>query len=139
MFTTRIYTYLSDDCRSIREQVFMKEQGFENEFDQIDQSCTHIVVYDENGAPIGTGRLFSENDGEFFIGRVPVLREYRGRKIGLLIISGLEKEAVNQNASSISLWAQCRASGFYEKSGYTATDQFHDDEGCPHVLMRKEL
>ena len=29
------------------------------------------------------------------------------------------------------------AAGFYEKLGYTKTEEYHMDEFCPHVTMRK--
>ena len=35
-----------DDCYKIREKVFMEEQGFEVEFDDIDNFCTFITLYD---------------------------------------------------------------------------------------------
>jgi predicted GNAT family N-acyltransferase len=50
---TKIFTTLPQEAKNIRIEVFMKEQGFENEFDDIDTISHHIVVFDE-GKPIGT-------------------------------------------------------------------------------------
>jgi predicted GNAT family N-acyltransferase len=36
------------------------------------------------------------------------------------------------------LFAQKRARGFYEKMGYVATGYEEDEEGCPHIMMKKE-
>ena len=55
------FTTLPQDAKNIRIEVFMKEQGFENEFDEIDNLCHHIVAFDE-GKPIGTCRFFKENN-----------------------------------------------------------------------------
>lgn len=44
---TKTYTTLPQEAKDIRIKVFMKEQGFENEFDDIDQISSHIVVFDE--------------------------------------------------------------------------------------------
>ena len=33
------------DYRYVRIEVFMKEQGFQNEFDEIDATAVHITVY----------------------------------------------------------------------------------------------
>lgn len=41
----------------IRIKVFMEEQGFKNEFDDIDNRAIHIVLYKE-GKPVGTCRVF---------------------------------------------------------------------------------
>lgn len=69
---TKMYTALPQEAKDIRIEVFMKEQGFENEFDDIDDMSHHIVVFDEE-KPIGTCRFFKEND-HYTIGRVAVLK-----------------------------------------------------------------
>ena len=38
----------SPDARAIRQSVFVEEQGFEYEFDDIDEIALHLVLYDEN-------------------------------------------------------------------------------------------
>ena len=87
---TKIFTSLPQDAKDIRIEVFMNEQGFENEFDEIDTISHHIVVFDE-GKPIGTCRFFKENN-HYTIGRVAVLKEYRNQHIGNLLIRTAEKE-----------------------------------------------
>lgn len=47
----------SPDARAIRQSVFVEEQGFEYEFDDIDETALHLVLYDENDNPCATGRL----------------------------------------------------------------------------------
>ena len=37
----------SPDARVIRQSVFVEEQGFEYEFDDIDETALHLVLYDE--------------------------------------------------------------------------------------------
>ena len=44
---TKIFTTLPQEAKDIRIKVFMKEQGFENEFDEIDNLCHHIVAFDD--------------------------------------------------------------------------------------------
>lgn len=72
------------DARLIRQQVFVEEQGFVNEFDDIDHEAYHAVIY-TGGYPIATGRLFDEN-GEAHIGRICVRKAYRGRDLGRMIV-----------------------------------------------------
>ena len=48
----------SPDAKAIRQSVFVEEQGFEYEFDDIDETALHLVLYDENDNPCATGRLF---------------------------------------------------------------------------------
>ena len=35
----------SPDARAIRQSVFVEEQGFEYEFDDIDETALHLVLY----------------------------------------------------------------------------------------------
>ena len=53
----KIFDYLPEDAYKIREDVFIKEQGFVNELDEIDNIATHIVLYIDN-EPVGTCRVF---------------------------------------------------------------------------------
>lgn len=63
----KIFTSLNRDIIKIRTAVFIKEQGFNNEFDKIDENCLHIVLYDDD-KPIATARYFSEGHN-YHIGR----------------------------------------------------------------------
>lgn len=134
---TKIFTTLPQDAKNIRIEVFMKEQGFENEFDEIDNLCHHIVAFDE-GKPIETCRFFKENN-HYTIGRVAVLKEYRNQHIGNLLLKSAEKEIKRINGDVIVVHAQVRVSSFYEKQGYIQFGQIDDDEGVPHVWMKKKI
>lgn len=135
--TCKFYNELHKDCVHIREVVFVQEQGFKYEFDDIDHICLHVVFY-INGQPIATGRIFCK-DGVWYIGRIAVMPECRGRDIGSEMVRTLEAEARRQGADSTTLAAQCRAAEFYEKLGYIQTNDFHDEEGIPHVMMTRKL
>lgn len=134
---TKIFTTLPQDAKNIRIEVFMKEQGFENEFDEIDNLCHHIVAFDE-GKPIGTCRFFKENN-HYTIGRVAVLKEYRNQHIENLLLKSAEKEIKRINGDVIVVHAQVRVSSFYEKQGYIQFGQIDDDEGVPHKWMKKKI
>lgn len=136
-FTYKLYDHLHSDCRYIREEVFVQEQGFVYEFDDIDEVATHMVMY-ADGKPAATGRLFCQ-DGVWYIGRIAVLPEHRGKAFGSRVMRFLEEEAARRGAKSVTLAAQCRAAGFYEKNGYAQTNDFHDEEGVPHVMMTKDI
>ncbi|MBO6140391.1 MAG: GNAT family N-acetyltransferase [Ruminococcus sp.] len=138
----RIYLYNKpvSDIKALRTEVFIKEQGFENEFDEIDNKATHVLIYDGK-VPVATGRLFSEDENgeEYIIGRVCVKKEYRDKKLGKRVIMALEEDARKMGGRRVSVSAQCRVQGFYEALGYSATDDLHDDEGVPHVTMIKTI
>lgn len=137
-YTIRISEKLENDCITVRKKVFVEEQGFRQEFDDIDQNAYHVLIYDGESA-IAAGRLYTEDGSLYHIGRIAVLPSYRGKHIGQMTVSALEQKAVQCGGSSISLSAQCRAANFYKKLGYIETDDVHMDEFCPHVTMIKYL
>lgn len=134
---TITYTKLPEDAKQIRIEIFMKEQGFENEFDDIDSVAKHIVCYDGT-KPIGTCRFFKEKD-HYTIGRVAVLKEYRKQHIGHFLLKTAQDEIKKLNGKEIVVHAQKQAANFYAKLGYTVFGELDYDEGCPHVWMKKRI
>ena len=65
------------DYRYVRIEVFMKEQGFQNEFDEIDATAVHITVY-VDGTLAGCARCFpKEEEAAWVFGRIAVLPQFR--------------------------------------------------------------
>lgn len=138
-FTAKIYKGKQnfDDAFYIRKTVFMDEQGFFDEFDDIDSVALHAVVYDGD-KPIGCGRVFLES-GNAHLGRIAVLLEYRKMGVGRILMQALEQAARdNLEFSRFELSAQKRAIGFYKSVGYEEIGEFYLDEGYPHITMIKE-
>ena len=139
----KIITYeklLPDSAKTIRKTVFETEQGFVDEFDQIDEIATHFVMYDEEENPIATCRIFrGEEMDSYLLGRLAVIKEYRHQNIGSLMMQETEKYVRNIGGNSIALHAQCQASGFYEKQGFKQFGNIDDEQGCPHMWMKKTL
>lgn len=133
------YSFLPDEARHIRQTVFVEEQGFNEEFDTIDNTALHAVAFDKEN-PVATGRIFpSEQDGTYLLGRLAVMKDYRKSGVGSEMLKFLENEAVKLGAGKIELHAQFRAKGFYEKNGYTAEGDIFLDESEPHITMTKAL
>lgn len=56
----RAYDRLPEEATRIRREVFMEEQGFEDEFDDVDGRARHIVAF-LDGRATATYRLFAGN------------------------------------------------------------------------------
>jgi predicted GNAT family N-acyltransferase len=111
-----------------------------DEFDEIDDRAAHLVAYDEHRSPVGTCRVFTgQEPGSYILGRLAVKKEYRGKGIGADLTKAAEVYVKKKAGKSISLHAQYRAKGFYEKSGYKAIGNVEEEQGCPHVWMMKEI
>lgn len=133
---TKVYAYLPEEAKMIRESVFVQEQGFKNEFDDIDRIAKHIMIF-ESLKPMATCRIYYSNQRRCYVlGRIAVLKEYREKKLGSALLKAAEEEIIG---NKIELLAQERAAAFYEKNGYKKLDEHELDEGCPHVWMRKEI
>jgi len=129
------YNKLNDDIIKIRTSVFANEQGFQDEFDEIDKTCFHIVLYDGE-KPVATCRYFTDGEA-FHIGRVAIIKEYRGKHLGNEIMQIAEKEIKSLNAKQIEVSAQVRVKEFYKKLGYKEVGEIYMDEFCEHIRMVK--
>lgn len=131
--------YLSLDAKKIREEVFVSEQGFQNEFDEIDNYAIHIVFY-EKDMPVAVCRYYKDKEkNTYIIGRIAVLKAHRGKQLGQFILEVLEKNILSEGGNKISLSAQVQAQSFYSKYGYVAKGEVYMDENCPHICMEKIL
>ena len=131
---TKIYNQLPDEAKEIRLEVFVKEQGFEEEFDDIDETAAHIVLFDGTH-PVGVCRIFTDP----WSGRIMIGRAFRGRGLGADIIKAAEKYAAESGINKIWIHSQEQAAGFYSTLGYKDIGIHDVEEGCPHILMKKVL
>ena len=74
-----VYEALPPEAAQIRETVFIKEQGFQNEFDGIDNHAKHLVLY-HNEAPIATCRFFTKGTSESYVIRSSRMRNKKARR-----------------------------------------------------------
>ena len=135
---TKRYTELNKDIINLRTKVFMEEQGFENEFDKQDEDCFFIVAYDNDKA-VGMCRFFSDDHKHYHLGRVCVLKEYRNKGVGRLVVEEAQKQIKEMHGEEIVLSAQSRVKDFYSKLGYQAYGEEYYDEHCLHVDMKITL
>lgn len=139
MMKTVIYSSIPDCAKEIRQKVFINEQGFQNEFDDIDDTAIHIVLFDDK-IPIATCRIFYDTAmNSYILGRLAVIKEYRGKNIGSLVMNQAEQYIQKQGGKRISLHAQCKAAAFYKKLGFTEFGSIENDEACPHIWMQKSF
>ena len=130
---------LPEDGHYIRETVFIKEQGFSNEFDDIDQTATHILCY-SNEQLCGYARIYPDAvDKTYHLGRLCVLKAFRKMKLGTVIMKKAEELALQMGATTMVLSAQETAVPFYRKLSYVTEGEKYFDEWCPHIKMIKHL
>ena len=128
-------SYTKDIC-AIRYKVFVGEQKVpeELEIDGLDDQAKHVLAF-VDGVPIGTGRILS--DGH--IGRVAVLKDYRGLGIGKSIMKDLIKWAQNMNLEKVWLSSQWHAHSFYLDLDFVCVGEIYKEAGIDHIKMFKTL
>ena len=134
-----MFQAIPKQAAEIRKKVFVDEQGFQNEFDDIDLIAVHFVLFDDSNIPIATCRVFEGKNNTYILGRLAVVKENRGKNAGGLIIDKAEEYVKKMGGEQIQLHAQCRAVAFYNRQGFSSFGEIEDEEGCPHIWMRKML
>jgi predicted GNAT family N-acyltransferase len=124
-----------DICK-IRFEVFVDEQNVpeELEIDGLDDEAKHVLAYSDD-APIGTGRILI--DGH--IGRVAVLKKYRGLGIGKSVMQELIKWAQKNNLEKLWLSSQWHAHSFYLDLGFVCEGEIYEEAGIDHIKMYRVL
>ena len=131
--TTELYEILK-----AREEIFVVEQNcVYQDLDNKDYGSLH-VFYEEDGIVTAYMRAFFKDDTTVQMGRVLSLRHGDGLG-GRLLREGIIQIKDKMNPKRIYIGAQCYATGYYEREGFSVcSDEFLED-GIPHVQMILEL
>ena len=73
------------------------------------------------------------------MGRIAVLREWRGQGIGSMIVDFLSTSAEARGLDRVYLNSQRSATGFYKALGFTAAGDPFMEAGIEHVRMEKPI
>ena len=134
-FTIREASWQQDNAALslLRRTVFIKEQNVpeELEWDGLDEEALHILAEDKNGKPIAAARMLP--DGH--IGRVAVLKPWRGQDIGRSLMEFLLEQARRLGYRRVFLDAQVEAIEFYRRLGFEPEGEVFMDAGIPHRHM----
>ena len=125
---------------AIRRRVFIEEQNVpeEIELDTDDEHAFHALAI-LDGVAIGCGRMLEHGDSEVKIGRMAVLREFRGTGVGAHILRFLVDRARARGLRRAILHAQLAAEGFYLKEGFNPVGGVFDEAGIAHRKMERDL
>ena len=125
--------------KNIREKVFIQEQKVtpELEWDGMDEKAIHFLVFKDEEA-IGCARAIVIKS-QMQLGRMAVLKEYRGQGAGSTLIEKAIVTAKLKQLSSIQISAQCNAINFYVKFGFEVMGDTYLDAEILHRDMTLEF
>ncbi len=118
---------------TLRTEVFVNEQNVpsEEELDNLDSDCMHVLALDEKGKSIGTCRMLPNHS----IGRMCVLSPYRGSGVGSKMLTHFIGYAKTNAISKLTLSAQVHAIPFYEKFDFIVDSEVYLDANISHQHM----
>lgn len=127
-------------CHKLREIIFIKEQNVPIfvEKDSKDNIAIHFLLFNDEDIPIGVGRVVADND-KAIIGRVAILKEYRGNGAGFFLMQNVIDYCKNNGFKKVVLGAQKHAINFYKKLNFEIISEKYMDANIPHFKMQLEL
>ena len=122
-------------CR-LRVDVFVVEQ--ECPYPELDgrdvEPATEHLWFDVDGEVAATIRVL-DNGASRAIGRVATDARFRGRGLAARLI---EQGIADYGDVPLTLGAQAHLEGWYERFGFRRSGPGYDEDGIPHVPMRRE-
>ncbi|KNH04960.1 GCN5-related N-acetyltransferase [Candidatus Burkholderia brachyanthoides] len=135
------------DMLAARSAVFVVEQNcVYGDIDGLDIDGWHLLAYGEHdGRATLAGYLRvllpglpDESEKDVRIGRVLTTAPFRGMRLGnAMLARALEHIIAQWPDEPISLHAQAHLQRFYGAFGFVPSSGIHDEDGIPHVWMRR--
>lgn len=108
--------------------------------DEWEDQSLHVLMIDENGNAIATGRLQYNSGTEGQIRSMAVAKEFQGQGLGTKVLKFIEEQAMEKKYQKIILDARDLAVEFYKKNGYKIEgDSYTLFDVIPHFRMSKSL
>jgi len=124
-----------DQAFGIRLSVFVREQGVPVgiEMDRDDKRALHFLAF-KAGKAVGTARVVMHHRSAT-IGRMAVLKTYRGKGVGTKLLKRAIVTATRHGAQNIYLHAQVPVIAFYEALAFRCVGPVFTEAGIPHRKM----
>lgn len=131
-----------EQCMSIREIVFVNEQGVDPELerDGKDHVAIHYLAADDDDT-VGAARVMVQ-DQYFKFQRVAVLGKLRGTGVGAALMQFMMDDLAKRSDASTKrffLSSQVSAIPFYEKLGFSICSDEYEEAGIPHKDMVADI
>jgi len=127
------------DVLALRVRVFVVEQECAyQELDGQDARAEHVWTRGPAGEIAAYLRVLDEGDRVTRLGRIVTAPEHRGTGAGAALVRAVLAD-IDEHADrgSVVLGAQVQARGFYERFGFAVDGPPYDEDGIPHVPMRR--
>ncbi|MDN4503402.1 GNAT family N-acetyltransferase [Alteromonadaceae bacterium BrNp21-10] len=122
-----------DRLTQLREKVFVCQWRIPRdvEFDQYDALSFHVLIVDEQGDPVATGRITP--DGQ--LGRIAVVNQFRQPETYNQLFKALLKVAKKQKLEALSVQCELEGVSYYQQQGFQPVGSVYMDAGIPRQRM----
>ena len=123
----------------LREKILREPLGSRFTDEELEEEQSHIQIagFLDNEL-VATAVLVAEGQ-EMKMQRVVVLETLRSKNIGSKMMRFCEKLAIERNFEVMYCHARDSAVNFYSKNHYEKEGDYFDEDGIPHLKMRKKL
>ena len=130
--------YEDDDALTLLDDEEM--QISTSEIDDEDFHAIHVFsLNDGKDDALATCRIFKDENGDWYLGRVVVSKDARGMHLGSKMMKEVHEYLKEKDVNRIYCHAQMTAKPFYDRLGYQVKGETFDEGGIEHVLMYKDL
>jgi predicted GNAT family N-acyltransferase len=140
--TFKEITYKSQDWTNavrLREKILREPLGTAFTDEELEEEKNHIQIagFLDNEL-VATAVLVPEGE-EMKMQRVVVAENLRSKNIGSQMMAFCEKVATDRNVKVMYCHARDSAVSFYSKNLYEKEGDYFDEDGIPHLKMKKKV
>ncbi len=123
----------------IRHEIFVREQQLfqPTDRDGFDRQAIHIVAVADDEI-VGTVRIYEQEKGTWYGGRLAVQKGFRGRAGALLVKKAVETVR-ERRAGRFLAYIQLPSVAFFKRNRWKPVGEVTHYHGAPHQLMEAEL
>lgn len=118
---------------TLREKVYVYEWRIprDQEFDQLDNDAHHVLLKDDGGNNIATGRITAKGE----LGRIAVIPSYRTSEVYQALFTALLEVAKQHEIQNISVQCELQGVNNYQQQGFRPVGSVYMDAGIPRQRM----
>lgn len=142
MLKLKVIEHGSADWRAsvkLREKILRAPLGASFSEEELEQESEDLQIAGYINEQLVVTAVLVREEKQLKMQRVAVDDGFRNKGIGAQLLTFCENIAVNKNYHSIYCHARNTAVKFYQDNGYTAEGDFFNEDGIPHLKMRKAL